>query len=715
MTTRASDCNAGAAMGKVVNIAQKKMLDDLERSGLDARDAKHMELEVKTAAQTKALVGVSRVSYVIPYKDTDFFRVRFLGKGFAGKGDRYRQPKNTPPHLYKTPGQPWDQYADDTDKELVVTEGEKKSYKACKEGIVTLGLGGIDSFAAKKHGYTLIPDYDTFAQEDRKIIIVPDAPDFKVNPDVRRAVFAQTVQLLLRGVAVFVVELPANGDKKCGLDDYLVEQGAAEFKKLKRVPITRLDCIKNMKFPESDAGNAELFAFLHGGETCYIHQMKQWAIYNNDHWERDEKSGILLKAKGAVRLRQQAATQIADGDTRKRALAFTIKSESTYALNAMLDQAKAEPSIATSVTEWDADPWLLGVANGVVDLRTGELVNDSRTCLISKRCTVPYDPNAKCPRWEQALREILVTEKGKVDVDMVTYMRRALGYSITGNVQEENVVLGDGGGRNGKDTICETVSYILGDYSLSLPFDVLAVKSGRGAHNQLTPELAALHGVRFLFVSEIEEGQTLSAALLKKLSGGNTLTVNPKYVKPFSFEPTHKLWIFSNHRPRITDTTDSIWARLHRVPFRVGFGTADEVPYAQFRKKKDPRLKEILRNESQGILAWLVRGALEWQKHGLQPPISVNTATTEYRRDEDVLGNWLEEHCVVGNGYKTPGKELYANYFGSFDSVSSRYALGASRFYKLLEHKFRCTKPKNVHTFHGVRLRSERYKHGKKE
>lgn len=228
----------------------------------------------------------------------------------------------------------------------------------------------------------------------------------------------------------------------------------------------------------------------------------------------------------------------------------------------------------------------------------------------------------------------------------------SVGYSAIGNAAEHVMFILYGLGANGKSTFTETLKATLGDYAHRTNTNTL-VNSGQGS-NGPSPDLANLKGRRFTYASESEEGQRLDEATIKSITGGGTINARHLYGKPFEFEPTHTLWLETNHKPRVKGTDPAIWRRLMLVPFTV------PIP----KPEQDRHLPRKLKEEASGVLNWIVRGAWEWHNSadGLVAPRAVDEATEEYRSDMDRIGQFLGEACDTGAAYMVPMGELYQRY-----------------------------------------------------
>jgi putative DNA primase/helicase len=273
------------------------------------------------------------------------------------------------------------------------------------------------------------------------------------------------------------------------------------------------------------------------------------------------------------------------------------------------------------------DPFLLGCANGTLDLRTGALRTANPDDLISLGNDVPYDPDAKCPRWEQALEEIFAG-----DESLVSYIQRKVGYALTGDTREQVVDVLQGSGGNGKDTIIKPIMRIVGEQALTTPMETFARSRDKGVRN----DLARLHRARLVIASESAEGRRLDETTIKAVSGGGSVAARFLYGEFFEFTPQFKVWLVTNHKPRVEGDDDAIWRRLRLIPFNVSF-----------IGREDKELGSKLERELPGILAWAVRGCLAWQAEGLGLPRAVEQSTNEYRADEDLLGLFLDQRCKL--------------------------------------------------------------------
>ena len=310
-----------------------------------------------------------------------------------------------------------------------------------------------------------------------------------------------------------------------------------------------------------------------------------------------------------------------------------------------LKMAQSEPGIKVALEQLDADPMLMNVRNGTVDLASGRLLSHQRKHGITKMAPARFDPVATCDRWRAFLHRIF-----EGDEELIAYIQRAVGYSLTGTVGEQCLFFLYGTGQNGKSVFVQTLLSVLGEYAQKAPTEMI-MKQERSSGGA-TPDMARLRGVRLAVTAELDENQRMGEARVKDLTGADRIVARHLYREPIEFDPTHKLWIYGNHKPAIRGTDDGIWRRIRLVPFTVTIPS----------EEKDPRLTEKLARERDGILAWAVRGCLDWQRDGLGLPGAVASATEAYRSESDRLAAFLEECCVVELCARVGKSDLYAEY-----------------------------------------------------
>ena len=377
-------------------------------------------------------------------------------------------------------------------------------------------------------------------------------------------------------------------------------------------------------FNLTDLGNAERFVAQHEEDARYCYPWKKWLGWTGARWERDDAGRVHRLAKETVRSIYREASDAEDEERRKALAKHAASSESETRIRAMVELAKSE--IPISPDQLDADPMLLNVLNGTIDLRTGDLREHRREDLITKIAPVEYDPEASAPTWEAFLERVLPSE------ELRGFVQRAAGYSATGDTSEQCMFIHHGPGANGKSTFQETVSAALGDYAMRTPTETLLVKRSGGVPN----DVARLKGARFVTASETEEGRRLAESLVKDLTGQDTISARFMWAEWFDFKPTHALHLSTNHKPEIRGTDAAIWRRIRLIPWAVTIPPAEQ----------DRKLAEKLRAELPGVLAWIVRGCSAWLREGLKAPEEVRQDTRAYRAEMDVLAAFLADCCL---------------------------------------------------------------------
>jgi putative DNA primase/helicase len=394
----------------------------------------------------------------------------------------------------------------------------------------------------------------------------------------------------------------------------------------------------------TDLGNARRLVRFHGSDLRYVHAWKSWLAWQDGHWRRDDDEAIMRMAKATVEQMHAEAMRINDEAVRASLRKHALTSQNAQRLTAMVKLAQSELEVVLSVERLDADPRLLGVQNGVIDLRTGKFRPPRREDYVTKRAAVAFNANAKCPNWEAFLDKIFAGDHA-----LIEYLQRAMGYLLTGLNEEVLFVLW-GTGDNGKSTFRETIFALLGDYAVGSDASMLVTTKHAGG---ATPDLARLCGRRLLTINETQQNDFLNEARMKFITSHDTITARNLYEAPFDFTPTHKTFLTTNHKPIVRGTDTGIWRRLHLVPFLTTIEPESRDPH--FREK-------MLTPELSGILNWAIDGLKAYNRVGLNAPQAVASATAEYHHDMDIVGLWIEERCVRDPGSVVKTIELYHDY-----------------------------------------------------
>ena len=395
-------------------------------------------------------------------------------------------------------------------------------------------------------------------------------------------------------------------------------------------------------FHRTDLGNAGRLAKWFGQDLRYCSAFG-WFVWDGSRWAEDRTGRVMSLAKQTVCTIYTSASRIPEDDERKAFKQFALESESRSRLEAMIALAKTEPDIPITPEALDADPWLLNVKNGTLDLRTEKLYSARREDFITRQAPVIYDPQAECPAWLAFLSQIL-----QGDLEQITFLQRAIGHALSGDTREQLLFILHGDGANGKSTFLNILSRLFGEYGATTPAETLLVKKGEGPRN----DLARLKGIRFVAAIETEQDKRLAEALVKQVTGGDRIAARFLYKEIFEYDPEFKIFLAANHVPIIRGGDHAIWRRLRLLPFKVVFQEKDQ----------DKALKSKLAAELPGILRWAVVGCLAWQQEGIGLPPAVEEATAEYRAEMDTFTKFLKECCEQDQKGETSAKSLYEAY-----------------------------------------------------
>jgi len=436
----------------------------------------------------------------------------------------------------------------------------------------------------------------------------------------------------------------------------------------------------------TDAGNAECLEHLYGSSLRYNRTQKFWLIWNGQCWQGNADSSAYRAALDTVRQRYLAAPQLDSIEARQRLAKHALSSEQNKSINATLNVAKNLVSFDTSEELYDANPFLAGCKNGTLNLETCQLQQAKQEDYITKQFGAAYDPTATAPRWTQFLNEIFNN-----DQELISYVQRAVGYSLTGDTREQKMFLLHGGGANGKSLFLDILRDLLGGYAATAAFETFDA----ARKNSIGEDLAALKGSRFVSVIETNEDRRLDEARVKSVTGQDPITCRFLHANLFTYRPTYKIWLAMNHKPVIRGTDRGIWRRIRLIPFT-----------ASFEGREDMLLKSKLTAELSGILNWALEGLRQWQKSGLGTAAVVEQAVEEYKSESDQLGRWLDENVICEAGSRVTASKLYADYKDWCAEAGERYPLTQNAWGRqLTERGFAKTSYKPT-SYLGIRLRS---------
>jgi putative DNA primase/helicase len=451
------------------------------------------------------------------------------------------------------------------------------------------------------------------------------------------------------------------------------------------------DVVGGDGFHLTDLGNAERFIAAHRPTLRYVPGFDRWVRWTGTHWAADTSGhGDAHEAAKAVvdAMWRDAAGFDDAGRTAMRRHAQ--RTEASARIAAMVTLASHDVRLHVEASRFDTSPWLVNATNGTVDVRTGDVHPHRPDDFITGCLPVPYRPDAAAPKWERFLGQIIP------DAATRAYLRRAVGYSLTGSTREEAFFILHGSGANGKSTFTKTIERAFGPLAHRAGLDTIMERRHDGG---ASPELVALRGKRLVVTSESKEGDALNSAQLKAIASDEPFTARPLYREPITITPTHKLWLQTNHRPRVTDTSDGMWRRIRLIPFDVQITPA----------QRDASLKDTLAGELEGVVAWAVAGAIEWFRNGLQEPAAVRDATDTYRLESDTFAQFLDDECVVHPDAEVGSTEFYAAYNAWCDTTHERRRMTQTAFSTRLARDFDKTRPgKGRVRWHGIGLRTDR-------
>lgn len=406
----------------------------------------------------------------------------------------------------------------------------------------------------------------------------------------------------------------------------------------------------------TDLGNARRLVTGYGDGLRYTPQYG-WLSWDGKRWKIDDTKPAHRCAVMTVEDMLDASKKIA-GEDAEKLKDHAKHCQSISRVNAMVEMASFDERIVANIVNFDQQPDLFNCANGTVDLRTGELREHRQDDYFTQCSPVDYDPTATHPVWDAFLQHVT-----QGDPELLTFLHRTAGYSLTGHTREECFFIVHGPPGSGKSTFIEAMQAVMGNAAQTADFELFLQQPPQGSGPR--PELAALRNARMVSSIEVEEGRKLAQALVKTVTGRDRIRCRTLYKESFEYHPQFKLWLVCNHAPLVDDRDDAMWRRIYKVPFDAGLP----------REKHDQSIKETLTKDPaawRAILAWAIGGAIKWYTHRLQAPECVRLATEGYRADQDPLKDFFEEECVFGNGYMTKASTIRNLYVAWSEKQGSR-------------------------------------------
>lgn len=393
----------------------------------------------------------------------------------------------------------------------------------------------------------------------------------------------------------------------------------------------------------SDMRMAAAFAQMFHGEVRYWPEVGKWLVFDGQRWTTDAPGGAFPYIRRMIEKLYERAVACTDYAQRGDMLKAILKLEAHPRQETILAAARTRPELIVSVADLDRHAMLLSTLDGTINLESGQIQLHQAGDFITRMTPIEFNPAAMCPLWLEFLNRILDGNQ-----DVVDYVQRFVGYCLTGRTSEQILLFLYGLGCNGKSVFANVLGAILGDFASASDASLLMARDNRTASN----DVAGLRGARLVKVSEFDDGERLAEAQIKTLTGGDPVSCRFLYGEFFSYIPSFKILLIGNHKPKIRGTDYGIWRRLHLIHFHV------TIP----EQERDLQLQNKLMAELPGILAWAVRGCLEWQRIGLNPPAEITAAVSDYRQSEDIFNQWIIECCVTGDHMATPASDLLTSF-----------------------------------------------------
>ncbi len=386
----------------------------------------------------------------------------------------------------------------------------------------------------------------------------------------------------------------------------------------------------------SDMGNAQRFVHRFRYELLHCQELG-WLAWDGKRFR--EGNGV------AVEYAKILVHEMFERATNKGDIEWARVSQSKHSIDAMLSLAKTDRYFAVAMDGLDHQVSLLNVRNGELNLETMELHPHNQASAFTKLVDIDYLPDAPCPFWDEFLNIVMDGDR-----EMIELLQRLAGYSLTCDISERKLFVAYGEGANGKTTFLETLALLAGDYACKMPLDALLERP----KGNIPSDIARLRGARYAYASEAPGSGKFDESRVKELTGGDQITARFMHRDFFTFHPTHKLWLATNHRPTVSGDDTAVWDRLVVLPFEVSIPPEKRL----LKREVDARI----RSELSGIFRWAIEGAYLWFEGGLAIPDKVTEAGQEYRTEMDHIGRFLEHKCFQVAGAKCGASFLYNAY-----------------------------------------------------
>jgi putative DNA primase/helicase len=435
-----------------------------------------------------------------------------------------------------------------------------------------------------------------------------------------------------------------------------------------------------------DTGNAERMNDAYGKYLRYNYTDKRWMYYKDGKWHYDDRGMVYVAADGVLeRMKQELKTwtEHEGGSMLQDYQKHMKKTRSNASKRAMVKEF--EHIVSISPADLDTNKTLVNSRSGILDLTTGRISPHNSELYMTRMLGTSMPVNPKNPvLWLRFLDDIFDGDK-----ELIRYVQKSLGYSLSGLTSEQCVFFLYGSGRNGKSTFLEVVRAILGEYATNIQPESIMVKNNNSTANT---DIARLKGSRLVTSVEPNEGMRLNEGLLKQLTGDDMITARKLYGDEFEYRPEFKLWVATNHKPTIRGTDLGIWRRIHLIPFTVTISDG----------KVDKNLGEKLTEELPDILAWMMEGYRLWHYEGLVKPKAVEDAVKDYQSEMDVISAFLNSDYITSGG-EVKSSVLYAVYC-KWAAESNEYKMPSRKFGIEIGKKFTKRKSNGCMIYSGLSI-----------
>lgn len=445
--------------------------------------------------------------------------------------------------------------------------------------------------------------------------------------------------------------------------------------------------------PTTDLGNAERLVDQYGTLIRYCHPMKSWYVwmYNEGRWKMDDNGYINRISKDVTRRILHEASRAPLDEMRRKLSSWGVQCECRTHLQGMMDLAQSDKKVIVAPDDFDKDDMLFNLRNGTFNLQTLKLEDHDKKNNISKLADFDYSPGATCPLFMAYLDRVFRGNPNKPEI--LKFIQRAMGYTLSGQTHEQCLFLLYGSGANGKSVFLDVFLALMGEYGT-----VTQSKTFTTDRGEISNDIAALAGKRYVCASENSSESNLDGELVKQLTGGEQVSARFLHKEFFTFKPKFKLWWSFNHPPAISDMTNSIWRRIKIIPF------TEILPENEWDKKL---ASKIIKSELPGVFNWAVEGLREYNLHGLQQPEIITKATMSYKNDQDMLLDFFSSNYeFTGSENDTvKASELYASYKAWWLNIESTKPMSSTKFGRLCRDRGLSKVEARTGTFY-IKLRS---------